>query len=65
MRELEAVKQEAVLLQEQMKMVKYDIEKVEHDTAQSMQTLLRLDSVKTRMKAASEALQVWYQGFSL
>ena len=28
MRELEAVKQEALMLQEQMKMVKYDIQKV-------------------------------------
>jgi len=28
MRELEAVKQEAVMLQEQMKMIKYDIQKV-------------------------------------
>jgi len=28
MRELEAVKQEALMLQEQMKMIKYDIQKV-------------------------------------
>lgn len=28
MRELDAVRQEAILLQDQMKMVKYDIEKV-------------------------------------
>lgn len=31
---------------------------VEHDTAQSMQTLLKLDTIKGRMQAASEALQV-------
>jgi len=31
---------------------------VEHDTAQSMQTLLKLDAVKTRMKLASDALRV-------
>lgn len=32
MRELDAVKQEASLLQDQMKSVKHDIQKVEHDT---------------------------------
>ncbi|ELT88100.1 hypothetical protein CAPTEDRAFT_161050 [Capitella teleta] len=57
MRELEALKQEAVLLQDQMKMIKFDIQKVEQDTSQSMLTLLKLDTVKTRMKDASEALQ--------
>ena len=31
---------------------------VEHDTALSMQTLLKLDAIKIRMMAASEALQV-------
>lgn len=56
-RELEAVKQEASLLQDQMTMVKTDIEKVEQDTAQSMQMLLQVDTIKGRMKAASDALQ--------
>ena len=31
---------------------------MEHDTAQSMQMLLQLDTIKSRMKAASDALQV-------
>ncbi|XP_064640481.1 conserved oligomeric Golgi complex subunit 7-like [Lineus longissimus] len=57
MRDIEAVRQESVLLQEQMRMVKEDIEKVEHDTSHSMQTLLRLDNIKSKMKAASDALQ--------
>lgn len=57
MKEAEAVKQEATMLHEQMKMVKYDIQKVEHNTAKSMQMLLELDAVKMRMKAASEALR--------
>jgi septal ring factor EnvC (AmiA/AmiB activator) len=65
MRELEALKQEAALLQDQMKMIKFDIQKVEQDTAQSMMTLLRLDTVKTRMKDASEALQVRKLSLSL
>ncbi|XP_052816204.1 conserved oligomeric Golgi complex subunit 7-like isoform X2 [Mya arenaria] len=57
MREIEAVKQEAVLLQDQMVTIKHDIEKVEHDTAQSMQTLLKLDSIKSRMTLAADALK--------
>ncbi|XP_060062709.1 conserved oligomeric Golgi complex subunit 7-like isoform X2 [Ylistrum balloti] len=57
MRELDAVKQESSLLQEQMKMVKQDIQKVEQDTAQSMQMLLQLDSIKSRLTAAAEGLQ--------
>ncbi|KAK3085428.1 hypothetical protein FSP39_003139 [Pinctada imbricata] len=46
-RELDAVKQEAALLQDQMKMVKEDIQKM----------LLKLDSIKSRMTMAAEALQ--------
>ncbi|KAI0226392.1 Conserved oligomeric Golgi complex subunit 7 [Lamellibrachia satsuma] len=57
MRELDAVKQEASLLREQMQIVKNDIEKVEQDTSQSMQTLLKLDLIKSRMNDASAALQ--------
>ncbi|KAL5022632.1 hypothetical protein ScPMuIL_001787 [Solemya velum] len=57
MREIDAVRQEAALLQDQMKSVKQDIQKVEQNTAQSMQTLLRLDGIKSRMTAASEALK--------
>ncbi len=36
---------------------------VEQDTSQSMQMLLKLDNIKSRMKDASDALQVW--SFSL
>ncbi|XP_056005871.1 conserved oligomeric Golgi complex subunit 7-like isoform X3 [Ostrea edulis] len=57
MRELDAVKQEAALLQDQMKMVKEDIQKVEHDTAKSMQTLLKLDAIKSLMTSTAEALK--------
>lgn len=31
---------------------------VEHDTAKSMQTLLKLDAIKSRMTSAAEALKV-------
>ncbi|XP_014785708.1 conserved oligomeric Golgi complex subunit 7 isoform X1 [Octopus bimaculoides] len=57
MREIEAVRQEAALLQDQMRLVKQDIQKVEQDTSQSMQTLLKLDGIKSRMKATSDALK--------
>lgn len=57
MREIEAVKQEASLLKDQMVVVKQDIQKVEQDTAQSMQTLLKLDAIKSRMTSAAEALK--------
>lgn len=56
-KELEALGQEVSMLHEQMKMVKYDIQKVEHETANSMQTLLKLDVVKGRIKLASDALR--------
>jgi len=36
----------------------YDVIQVEHETAESMQTLLKLDTIKARMKAASDALRV-------
>ncbi|GAB1599817.1 conserved oligomeric Golgi complex subunit 7-like [Argonauta hians] len=57
MREIEAVRQEAALLQDQMRLVKQDIQKVEQDTSQSMQTLLKLDGIKGHMKATSDALK--------
>lgn len=39
LREVEALRQEATFLKEQMVLVREDIEKLEHDTAQSMQVL--------------------------
>ncbi|XP_076469947.1 conserved oligomeric Golgi complex subunit 7-like isoform X2 [Babylonia areolata] len=56
-RELDAVKQESVLLRDQMRSVKQDIETVEKNTAQSMQMLLTLDSIKSRMKTTADALK--------
>lgn len=56
-RDTEMLKQEVLLLQSQMKAVRDDVEKVEHDTAQSMQTLLKVDKIKSRMQSASKALQ--------
>ncbi|XP_032828322.1 conserved oligomeric Golgi complex subunit 7 [Petromyzon marinus] len=57
LKDVEAVRQEATFLKEQMALVKEDIRKVEQDTAQSMQVLVEIDKVKSRMQAAAEALQ--------
>lgn len=72
-RDVEAVRQEATLLREQMHIVKEDIKKVckcyvgltvrlvamqvERETGQSMQTLVELDAIKGRMHSSLEALQ--------
>ncbi|XP_044308477.1 conserved oligomeric Golgi complex subunit 7 isoform X1 [Varanus komodoensis] len=57
LREVEALKQEATFLKEQMVLVREDIKKLEQDTAQSMQVLVQLDHVKSRMQLAADSLQ--------
>ncbi|CAI5792477.1 conserved oligomeric Golgi complex subunit 7 [Podarcis lilfordi] len=57
LREMEALKQEATFLKEQMVLVREDIKKLEQDTAQSMQVLVKLDHVKSRMQLAADSLQ--------
>ncbi|XP_075035633.1 conserved oligomeric Golgi complex subunit 7 [Mixophyes fleayi] len=57
LRDVEALKQEATFLKEQMILVKEDIKKFEQDTAQSMQVLVEMDKVKSRMQLAAESLQ--------
>ncbi|XP_028989396.1 conserved oligomeric Golgi complex subunit 7 [Betta splendens] len=57
LRDVEAVKQEASFLKEQMVLVKEDIKKFEQETVQSMQVLVEIDQVKSRMQLAAEALQ--------
>ncbi|NP_001085832.1 component of oligomeric golgi complex 7 L homeolog [Xenopus laevis] len=57
LRDVEAVRQEASFLKEQMILVKEDIKKFEQDTAQSMHVLVEMDKVKSRMQLAAESLQ--------
>ncbi|KAL8174937.1 UNVERIFIED_CONTAM: Golgi transport complex subunit 7 [Gekko kuhli] len=57
LREVEALRQEAGFLKEQMVLVREDIQRLEEDTAQSMQVLVELDQVKSRMQLAAESLQ--------
>lgn len=47
LREVEALKQEAAFLKEQMVLVREDIKKLEEDTAQSMQVLLQADGLSS------------------
>ncbi|KFM79728.1 Conserved oligomeric Golgi complex subunit 7, partial [Stegodyphus mimosarum] len=56
-REIEVMQNEAKLLQHQMSSVKGDVMKVEHDASQAMQTLLKIDHVKSCMQEASKALR--------
>ncbi|XP_013777323.1 conserved oligomeric Golgi complex subunit 7-like [Limulus polyphemus] len=57
LREVETMRQEAGLLQEQMKTVKEDFIKVERDSTTSMKNLLKIDTVKSRMQEANKALR--------
>ncbi|XP_070617012.1 conserved oligomeric Golgi complex subunit 7 [Erythrolamprus reginae] len=57
LREVDALKQEAAFLKEQMVLVREDIKKLEEDTSQSMQVLVKLDHVKSRMQLAVDSLQ--------
>ncbi|CAF1091088.1 unnamed protein product [Didymodactylos carnosus] len=53
MREVDLLKHDATLLQEQMRSVRGDIQK---DTAEGMRNLIELDLVKNRIQSASKAL---------
>ncbi|XP_014661892.1 PREDICTED: conserved oligomeric Golgi complex subunit 7-like isoform X2 [Priapulus caudatus] len=57
LRDIDSVRQEAAMLQEQMRLVAEDIQKVERDTSQSMHVLLKIDQIKCRMQEASHALK--------
>ncbi|CAF0924991.1 unnamed protein product [Adineta ricciae] len=57
LREIDVLRHEATLLQEQMRTVRGDIQKVNQDTADGMRNLIQLDSVKNRIQSATKALQ--------
>lgn len=57
LRDVESLGHEVSVLKNQMNSVRQDIEKVEHNTAASMQTLVKLDTLKGRMVATSQALR--------
>ncbi|XP_064095450.1 conserved oligomeric Golgi complex subunit 7-like [Macrobrachium nipponense] len=57
LRDIESLGHEVAVLKNQMNSVRQDIEKVEQNTAASMQTLVKLDTVKGRIVASSQALR--------
>ncbi|CAF0742710.1 unnamed protein product [Adineta steineri] len=57
LREIDVLRHEATLLQEQMRTVRGDVQKVNQETADGMRNLIELDSVKNRIQLASKALQ--------
>ena len=57
LREIDVLRQEATLLQEQMRTVRGDIQKVNQDTSNGMRNLIELDLVKSRIQSASKALK--------
>lgn len=57
LRDIEILRHEATLLQDQMRAVRGDVEKVNQDTAEGMKNLIELDRVKNRIQSASKALQ--------
>lgn len=52
------MQQEATLLQNRMKSVQQDVQKVEQETAQAMESLLKIDTAKSRMHSVEKALRV-------
>ncbi|PNF30970.1 hypothetical protein B7P43_G02082 [Cryptotermes secundus] len=56
MRDTEILHQEALLLRDKMHSVKQEIAKVEQDTGQSMKILERIDTLKTELQIAKQAL---------
>lgn len=56
MRDTKNLQQEAILLKEKMAVVKAEIEKIEHDTGKSINTIEKLDSLKTQLCLAQQGL---------
>jgi hypothetical protein len=58
LREVDAMQQESIVLQNTMRSVQNDVQKVEQETTLAMDTLLRIDTAKSRMHAVENALRV-------
>lgn len=55
--EIQGLNHEAVLLRKQMDLVRSDISKVQHDTEESMSSVVKLDQIKERMLATERKLK--------
>ncbi|CAG9855604.1 unnamed protein product [Phyllotreta striolata] len=56
MRDANNLKQEALILKQKMAAVKAEIEKIEHDTGQSINTIEQLDSMQNKLISAKQGL---------
>ncbi|KAJ8961428.1 hypothetical protein NQ318_014675 [Aromia moschata] len=56
MRDTKNLQQEALALKEKMAIVRQEIEKIEHDTGKSINTIEKLDSMKSRLNMAKQGL---------
>ncbi|KAJ8969531.1 hypothetical protein NQ314_001714 [Rhamnusium bicolor] len=56
MRDTKNLQQEALVLKEKMAIVRDEIEKIEHDTGKSINTIERLDSLKNKLYLAKQGL---------
>lgn len=56
MRDAKNLQQEALLLKQKMTAVRAEIEKIEHDTGQSINTIEQLDSMQNKLILAKQGL---------
>ncbi|XP_057670928.1 conserved oligomeric Golgi complex subunit 7 [Diorhabda carinulata] len=56
LRDVKSLQQEAVLLKEKMATVRAEIEKIEHDTGQSISNIEKLDSMQNKLILAKQGL---------
>jgi conserved oligomeric Golgi complex subunit 7 len=57
LRDVELLSQEVSHFQSKLQNVEHEVGKVERDTTHSMDYLIKLDTIKTKLKATSKALQ--------
>jgi len=57
LRDIELLQSEVVHFQRKLSTVEQEVSKVEKDTTHSLSYLIKLDAVKTKLKATTKALQ--------
>lgn len=57
LRDIELLQNEVVHFQRKLATVEHDVSKVENETTNSLEYIIKLDSVKKKLKATSKALQ--------
>lgn len=57
LRDIEVLQTEVVHFQRKLATVEHEVSKVENETTNSLEYIIKLDSVKKKLKATSKALQ--------